>query len=143
MTKLVIDTDLYIDLIRTGQFLPVINVLYEKETPGIHFSSIVAQELLAGARSSKTRTYVRWLVEPFERKGRIITPTHRDWKTAGDILAVLLMRHPSIKKKLRTMVNDCLLAMSARSKGATVYTRNREDFGLILSVHNFDLVVVA
>jgi predicted nucleic acid-binding protein len=51
MAKHLIDTDLYIDLIQSGTTLPLIRELYEKEAPGIYFSSIVAQELLAGARS--------------------------------------------------------------------------------------------
>jgi predicted nucleic acid-binding protein len=46
-----IDTDLYIDLIRSGTTLPFIRELYDKDASGIYFSSIVAQELLAGARS--------------------------------------------------------------------------------------------
>lgn len=49
MAKHLIDTDLYIDLIQSGGAPPVISELYEREAPGIYFSSVVAQELLAGA----------------------------------------------------------------------------------------------
>ena len=49
MAKHLIDTDLYIDLIQSGGAPPVICELYEREAPGIYFSSVVAQELLAGA----------------------------------------------------------------------------------------------
>ena len=49
MAKHLIDTDLYIDLIQSGTTLPLIRELYDKDAPGIYFSSIVAQELLAGA----------------------------------------------------------------------------------------------
>jgi hypothetical protein len=51
VAKHLIDTDLYIDLIQSGITLPLIREIYDKETPGIYFSSVVAQELLAGARS--------------------------------------------------------------------------------------------
>lgn len=51
MAKHLIDTDLYIDLIHSGITFPVIRELYGKEAHGIYFSSIVIQELLAGARS--------------------------------------------------------------------------------------------
>jgi hypothetical protein len=39
MKKHVIDTDLYVDLIRTGENHLFIREIYEKETPGIYFSS--------------------------------------------------------------------------------------------------------
>ena len=58
MAKHLIDTDLYIDLIQSGTILPFIRELYDKEAPGIYFSSIVAQELLAGARSPAGRKRV-------------------------------------------------------------------------------------
>jgi predicted nucleic acid-binding protein len=56
VAKHLIDTDLYIDLIQSGTTLPFIRELYDKEAPGIYFSSIVAQELLAGARSPAGRS---------------------------------------------------------------------------------------
>jgi hypothetical protein len=40
---------LYIDLIQSEATFPLIRELYDKEAPGIYFSSIV--ELLTGARS--------------------------------------------------------------------------------------------
>ena len=142
MQKHVIDTDLYVDLIRTGKSHPVIREIYEKETPGIHFNSVVAQELLGGVRSALGRRLVRALLEPFERAGRIITPTHKVWKEAGYILSRIIRIHPEFKNKLPGLVNDSLLAASARSIGATLYTRNREDFQLIYGVQPFSLVVI-
>ena len=55
MPNHLIDTDLYIDLIHSGETLPIIRELYDKETPGIYFSSVVIQELLAGARLPAAR----------------------------------------------------------------------------------------
>ena len=52
MAKHLIDTDLYIDLIQSRTTLPFIREIYYNDAPGIYFSSIVAQELLAGARSA-------------------------------------------------------------------------------------------
>ena len=76
MAKHLIDTDLYIDLIQSGATLPLIRELYDKEAPGIYFSSIVAQELLAGARFPAGRRHVQTLFRPFESVGRIVTPNH-------------------------------------------------------------------
>ena len=142
MAKHLIDTDLYIDLIQSGTTLPLIRELYDKDAPGIYFSSIVAQELLAGARSLAGRKRVEILFRPFERVGRVVTPSHGHWKDAGGILAKVLQDRPDLKSKLPALVNDCLLALSARSLGATLYTRNREDFTLLQGLRYFSLVVI-
>ena len=39
----------HLGIIRSGGAPPVIYELYEREAPGIYFSSVVAHELLAGA----------------------------------------------------------------------------------------------
>ena len=143
MAKHLIDTDLYIDLIQSGTTLPLIREIYDKETRGIYFSSVVAQELLAGARTAAGRKRVETLFRPFERVGRVVTPGHKHWKEAGGILADLLPDRPDLREKLPTLVNDCLLALSAGSLGATLYTRNRDDFVLIRSRRVFSLVVVS
>jgi predicted nucleic acid-binding protein len=143
VAKHLIDTDLYIDLIQSGITRPFIYELYDKEAPGIYFSSIVAQELLAGARSPAGRRRVEILFRPFERLGRVVTPGHNHWKDAGGILATVLRDRPNLKNKLPALVNDCLLALSARSLGATLYTRNRDDFTLIQSRRSFSLVVIS
>src|SRR5439155_8907465 len=110
MAKHLIDTDLYIDLIQSGTTLPLIRELYGKEAPGIYFSSIVAQELLTGARSSASRKRVERLFRPFERVGRVVTPDHKQWKDAGRILAEVLRMRSDFKPKLPARVNDCLLS---------------------------------
>jgi len=143
MAKHLIDTDLYIDLIQGGTTFAVIRELYDKESPGIYFSSVVAQELLAGARSPAGRRRVETLFRPFEKVGRVITPNHIQWKDAGAMLAKVLHVRSDLKAKLPGLVNDCLLALSARSLGATLYTRNREDFMLLRSIRSFSLVVIS
>ena len=58
-------------------------------------------------------------------------------------MADVLQQRPDLKNKLPALVNDCLLALSARSLGATVYTRNRDDFKLLQSLRSFSLVVIS
>ena len=70
MAKHLIDTDLYIDLIQSGTTLSLIRELYDKDAPGIYFSSIVAQELLAGARTAVGKKRVETLFRPFESRSR-------------------------------------------------------------------------
>lgn len=143
MPKHLIDSDVYVDLIRTGSYLAEIDLLYERETPNVYFSSVVAEELFAGARSPKMAKVVTDLVRPFEKVNRILTPTHNDWKAAGSIIAKILTVHPWSKEKLSSLANDCLLAASARSNGAFIHTKNRSDFLLIQSVFPFSLIVLS
>lgn len=143
MSKHLIDTDLYIDLIQSGGTPPIIRELYDREAPGVYFSSVVAQELLAGARTPSGKRHVETLLAPFEKAGRIVTPAHREWKDAGDVLARILDGRPDLRSKLPALVNDCLLALSARAIGATLYTRNRDDFLMLRRIKPFALVVVS
>jgi predicted nucleic acid-binding protein len=143
VAKHLIDSDLYIDLIQSGSTLPILREIYENDAPGIYFSSVVVQELLAGVRSRAAKKHVETLYRPFERTGRIVTPSHGHWKEAGEILSKILIRRPDLRSKLPALVNDSLLALSARALGATLYTRNRDDFIPLRSVRSFQLVVIA
>ena len=105
MAKHLIDSDLYIDLIQSGTTLPVIRELYEADAPGIYFSSIVAQELLAGAQSPAGKRRVEELLRPFEKVGRVITPNHNQWKDAGSVLAKILHDRKDLRSKLPALVN--------------------------------------
>jgi len=44
MAKHLVDTDLYVDLIQSGEALPILRELYEKEAPRIYFSSTRSQK---------------------------------------------------------------------------------------------------
>ena len=125
MAKHLIDTDLYIDLIQSGVTLPLIRELYYNDAPGIYFSSIVAQELLAGANSSAGRRRVETLYRPFEKVGRVITPNHSQWKDAGGILAKILHDRTNLRSKLPALVNDCPLPLSSRARRDPVHSQPR------------------
>ena len=142
MAKHLIDADVYIDFLQSGRFHAEIARIYTEHAPGVHFSSVVIEELLAGAISLAERKNVEALYSPFERAGRIITPTHANWKDTGNLLARIFREQPSYRSKLPHIVADCLIAMNVRTIGATVYTRNREDFELSRRFRHFGLVVL-
>lgn len=141
--KYIIDTDLYIELLRTGLYHGIIAEIYIKETPYIYFSSVVAQELLSGAINETGRKNVEAILAPFEKTGRIVIPGYAIWKETGQILSRLRIEKPHLKTKLPCMINDTLIAMSARSIGATVVTLNSSDFGAINSIRNFSYIPVS
>jgi predicted nucleic acid-binding protein len=110
--------------------------------PHIHLHAVVAQEMLAGVANRRREKLVeRSLIAPFERRGRIVTPSFGAWKTAGLILSKLVQKRAiSPGGFKRSFVNDCILAASCRETGITLITNNRDDFDLIREVLPFELV---
>ncbi len=137
------DTSVYITVLRDENFAREFRPRYIRDVPRTHFSSVVIQELVAGARTFRHRRQAAALYEPFERTGRIVTPSHRVWKEAGAVLVTLAEKAPQWRDKIaRGLLNDLLIALSSRSIGATVVTRNGEDFRLIRQFQVFALEVI-
>ena len=104
-------------------------------------SAVVAQELLAGARGTSAKVIERTIIEPFERRGRIIVPSYSAWKETGAVLASLVMSNKARWDAVsRSFVNDVLLAMSCRESGVVLVTQNVKDFERIAEVRAFDFV---
>ena len=83
------------------------------------------------------------LYAPFERARRIVTPSHLVWKEAASVVATLFEKVPQLRSKLsRGLLNDILIALSGHSIGATVVTRNEEDFRLIQQYRAFLLEII-
>lgn len=141
--RVVVDTSVYIDVLRDRAFAATFRPLYERGLPRTHLSSVVAQELLAGARTVAHRRLARVLVEPFERARRVVTPTHPIWCDTGDVLAELWRSAPSFRSAVHGgLVNDVLIALTARAIGATVITRNRVHFEMIREVRRMGVEVL-
>lgn len=137
--RYVVDTNLYIDAIRTESGSEELGAFLAAFTPTVHMSAVVVQELLAGARGTAAARLESALVAPFERRGRVLTPSYDAWKEASRVLAQLVV--PSAWRSVtRSFVNDVLLAMSCREAGAVLVTRNLSDCERIAKVKPFDFV---
>lgn len=133
MPKYVLDTNLYIQATRSAASFEALRRFLYVNTAAIHLHSVVALELLAGATTEKMRRWVeRSFIRPIERRERVFTPTHDASKRAAGVLASLVrdrrVRPKGIKKSL---VNDCVIAASARDHGFVLVTDNIRDFALI------------
>ena len=143
MAVLLFDTSVYITLLRDENFAREFRPRYLRGLPFTYCSSVVIEELLAGARTLRHRRQAAALYEPFERVRRIITPSRRIWKETGTVVATIAEQSPHLRDKLsRGFLNDLLIALSGRSIGATVVTRNEEDFRLIRQFRKFSLEVI-
>lgn len=142
-TPLLFNTSVYISLLRYAAFAAAFRPRYVRDIPLTYFSSVVVQELLAGARTPRQRRHVVALYEPFERVRRIITPSHLVWKEVGRVVADGLEKIPQFRSKLASgLLNDILIALSGRSIGARVVTGNGQDFRLIQQLRVFAVEVI-
>ena len=135
MRRLVIDTNIYIDWFNAEAHE---EVLFRRGVVK-HLSAVVLMELRAGASRRDLR-----LVEALEsaavKTNRLLLPTRAVFSEAGEALRRLQTRKGfQIETSL---VNDVLIALSARSIGATVVTQNARHYQAIGSVAPFQLEVV-
>ena len=98
-------------------------------------------ELSAGARSLSDRKLLRTLFSAFRRAGRVLHPTASQYEEAGEVLRRLQTEMSYNVSGAYSLCNDVLIALSARSIGATVITQNQADFEAIRTLRPFKLAV--
>jgi len=138
MRRIVIDTNLYIDWLNAGRHGAL---LFQRDAVK-HLSAVVMLELYAGTFSPRDRRVVRSVVAAFERADRILVPSGAVYEDAGHVLRMLQESRGSRVRGSPSLVNDVLIALSARSLGATVVTSNARDFAAIREIRPFKLTVV-
>lgn len=57
--------------------------------------------------------------------------TAKDWWEAGQIILTAGDEHDWDRSRRRDFQNDALIALTARARGATVVTANRDDFEIL------------
>lgn len=142
MRKFAVDTNLYVLASRNQADAESLKRFYGAFVPQLHLSSVVLHELLAGAQNdAMTARIHREIARPFKRTGRIFTPSHASWETAGETLAKLAaMGHLDRSALPPSFINDVLLAACCREAGITLVTGNTRDFDRIGLVMDFVFV---
>lgn len=140
--KYALDTNLYIAAIRDKEAGEALDRFSTEHLPSLYLSAVVVQEMLAGAVDvQKERAIQSNLVAPFERKGRLVTPSYRAWKRVGGIIAKLIQQRLVQPGSFpRSFQNDCLIATSCSEAGITLVTRNIRDYELIRKVEPVNVV---
>ena len=138
MRRVVIDTNIYIDWFNAGRHD---DILFQRDAVK-HLSAIVLMELRAGAFSATDRRLVRRVEAAFETAGRILIPSRAVFVDAGEALRRLQTERGFHLATSHSIVNDVLIALSARSIGATVVTQNESHYRAIQAVRPFQLIVV-
>ena len=137
MERIVIDTNVYVDWLNEGQHEAI---LFQREAVK-YLSAVVLMELSAGAFSTRDRRLVREVTSAFAKVGRIVVPTVAIYEEAGDVLRRLQESRGYTVASAYGLVNDVLIALSARSIGATVITQNERDFVAIQTIRPFKLAL--
>ena len=138
MRRLVIDTNIYIDWFNAGRHE---DFVFQRDAVK-HLSAVVLMELRAGALSARDRRLVQRVESAFQKAGRVLVPTRAVFIEAGDALRRLHTNRSYRIETSHSIVNDVLIALSARSIGATVVTQNEGDYRAIQTVSSFRLLVV-
>jgi predicted nucleic acid-binding protein len=138
MRRLVIDTNIYIDWFNAGRHE---DILFQRDTIK-HLSAVALMELRAGASSLHDRRLVQRVESACAKVGRILVPSRAVFGEAGDTLRRLQDTSGWRIETSHSIVNDVLIALSARAIGATVVTQNERHYRAIQAVRPFQLVVV-
>ena len=128
--KYALDTNVFVDAFNSDAAAADLDAFFRRSLPVIFLSAIVVQELRAGVRTrSQVRQLERSVVGPFERRGRVFTPSAVAFKESGRLLAELATTEGrDFIRAHRSLPNDTLLAASCREHGITLISRDN-DFG--------------
>ena len=131
--KIVIDTNIYIDLFNEGRHAELVNAFVNIT----YLAHPVLHELWMGARGrAEIRALTAWQ-NTFIRLKRLIVPEPTTLVSIGQAchrLRAIGKIDPVHPKHY----NDITIAALARQIGATVITKNKKDFKRIQSVFDFD-----
>ena len=119
-------------------------IRYKQSHPhDIYMSAVVLQELVAGADDTSRIKDLERSRHEYRKSNRLLVPTEEDWWQAGLVLNALQRgrrskksgRIPKISVAERyRIINDVLIARTAKRAGVTVVTDNVNDF---LKIRNF------
>ena len=129
----IFDSSILIDHLRTNCHAQRMAALDDL----VRCSAVVLAELWRGATTQAEQALLRAL----ERNFPIFSPTEKDWLESGRVLAKIQMERGYEPRKLRDLHFDVLIALTARTHGATLISSNRGDFELIRAYRSFKLEI--
>lgn len=141
-TKYALDANLFIRGYRDRAGAAQLKHFHAVFTPYEFLSAVVVQELRAGLGTPDgVKRFERTVVEPFQRRGRVITPSFAVWRESGRVLATLVAEDGlELRRVPKHTVNDIMIALSCPEAGVTVVTENEKGFGRLRWIVAFDFV---
>lgn len=136
MSKVVLDTNLYVDWVSQGLRPELLLTPHLRR----YLSAVVLMELQVGATTRPGQRAIASLERAYASAGRLIAPTTGVFSRAGTVLRRLRGEGREIRRA--SLVHDVLIALTARAIGATLYTLDGSDFEAIRRHEDFSLCVV-
>ncbi len=136
LEKVLIDTNIYIEWLNDGRH----EHLMLGQGLVRYLSAVVHMELSVGARALPARRALNQLVRAYRSGDRLVVPDADVFSRAGELLQRLRDSGREIRRA--SLVNDVLIALCARSIGATVLTSD-QDFEAIGDVLDFRFRLVS
>ncbi len=118
------DTTVFIDAMRRADRRQELRQLLASSHTWL--SAVVITELYAGTRSPNDALLVDRIVAAMESVDRVLTPTGREWRRAGQLLARRIRLEGSLRP--RDHLADVLILLSAASLHGTIITANLRHF---------------
>lgn len=140
MPGLIFDTSVYVSAFRNGDF--DIFSVRSTDTVPLWLSSVVLEELYAGASDASAQKVLNKLEKEFSNLNRILVPNQNDWTSTGRVLNKIGEKYGFEKIGKTRLTNDALIAMSAARTGLSILTANPKDFKLIAEFRKFDWMVI-
>jgi predicted nucleic acid-binding protein len=109
-----------------------------RQTNETIFFAVVAMELRAGAQHRGARDSTSALIRAYRSSGRLVVPSSEVFERAGGVLRQLKLARRGVRQS--SLCNDVLIALTARSIGASVATVSLDDFTAIRRIESFDLM---
>lgn len=140
--KYTLDSNVFIRGFRDARAGAELQRFHAAFAPFEYLSAVVAHELRAGAltpnAASKLETGV---LEPFERRRRLLVPSYATWKSASEVMAALAVKERvPVSAMAKSFVNDVLLALTCREHGVVLVSENQRDFARIQRHVAFEFV---
>jgi len=138
--KVVLDTNCFIDASASDVANAAFEAFTTQAAPRLYLSSVVSAELRAGSTEPAERKQLEdEILHPYERRGRVVTPSAAAWHALGDALATLVRDEGlELRTVKRSFVFDILIAYSCREIGALFVSGNIQDLDRIARVFAFD-----
>jgi predicted nucleic acid-binding protein len=127
--RIVYDTGIYVDYFRRGGHARTVETA--TSTGVVHLSAVVAEELIVGAPDRVSLRFLERLIERFDTVHRLAVPERLDWLRAGRAIREIGRRHGYELVGRARLTNDALILATALRIGATLVTRNADDFKLL------------
>jgi predicted nucleic acid-binding protein len=142
MLGILFDTSVYIAALRRADASPVAARRAARAagdvTEPLWLSTVVLEELYAGAFDQKAKKMCARLERDFDKAGRLLVPNASDWSLTGQVLAQLGSKYGFEQIGRSRLTNDALVATSAARQGLTVLTLNAGDYARIAEFRPFD-----